>query len=186
MWVTTLPQQLLPTGSFVLMAHGRWDIGNKAFNELTIYWHADHVYKHTVDAIEAFWLITMLAYNLFHSFHYAEPKAGYSGGLHEVSPGSRHSSRILCGQSPCKLSRPLIPLRLPLFLLENSSHPLSAGNASTTGLLFLFSPNRGHISLKLPRISPIRICLPPYLSFCLSLLLPASLLPNRCRCLPIP
>jgi hypothetical protein len=68
MWVTTLPQQLLPTGPFVLMAHGRWDIENKAFNELTTYWHADHVYKHTVGAIEAFWLITMLAYNLFHSF----------------------------------------------------------------------------------------------------------------------
>jgi len=68
MWVTTVPQQLLLTGPFVLTAHGRWDIENKAFNELTTYWHADHVYKHTVGAIEAFWLITMLTYNLFHSF----------------------------------------------------------------------------------------------------------------------
>ena len=68
MWVTTLPTQIAATESFVLTAHGRWDIENKAFNELTAYWHADHVYKHTMGAIEAFWLITMLAYNIFHAF----------------------------------------------------------------------------------------------------------------------
>ena len=68
MWVTTLPKQRVPTETFVRIAHARWDIENKAFNELTTYWHADHVYKHTVGAIEAFWLITMLAYNLFHAF----------------------------------------------------------------------------------------------------------------------
>lgn len=68
MWVTTLPKQRVPTETFVDIGHARWDIENKAFNELTTYWHADHVYKHTVGAIEAFWLITMLAYNLFHAF----------------------------------------------------------------------------------------------------------------------
>lgn len=68
MWVTTLPKQRVPTETFVSIGHARWDIENKAFNELTTYWHADHVYKHTVGAIEAFWLITMLAYNLFHAF----------------------------------------------------------------------------------------------------------------------
>jgi len=68
MWVTTLPKQRVPTETFLRIGHGRWDIENKAFNELTTYWHADHVYKHTVGAIEAFWLITMLAYNLFHAF----------------------------------------------------------------------------------------------------------------------
>ncbi|MEW6715462.1 MAG: transposase [Nitrospirota bacterium] len=68
MWVTTLPKQIVPTETFVEIAHGRWDIENKAFNEMATYWHADHVYKHTVGAIEAFWLITMLAYNLFHAF----------------------------------------------------------------------------------------------------------------------
>ena len=68
MWVTTLPKQRVQTKTFVQIAHGRWDIENKAFNELTAYWHADHVYKHSVGAIEAFWLITMLAYNLFHAF----------------------------------------------------------------------------------------------------------------------
>jgi len=68
MWVTTLPKQIVPTETFVRIGHGRWDIENKAFNELTTYWHANHVYKHTSGAIEAFWLVTMLAYNLFHAF----------------------------------------------------------------------------------------------------------------------
>lgn len=68
MWVTTLPKQMVPTKTFVEIGHGRWDIENKAFNELVTFWHADHVYKHTIGAIEAFWLITMLAYNLFHAF----------------------------------------------------------------------------------------------------------------------
>lgn len=68
MWVTTICQKAVPTKTFVDIGHGRWDIENKAFNELVTYWHADHVYKHTIGAIEAFWLITMLAYNLFHAF----------------------------------------------------------------------------------------------------------------------
>ena len=67
-WVTTLPKEMVPTKTFVEIGHGRWDIENKAFNELATYWHADHGYRHTVGAIEAFWMITMLAYNLFHAF----------------------------------------------------------------------------------------------------------------------
>ncbi len=68
LWVTTLPKTLLGTEAFVVIAHKRWDIENKAFNELVTYWHADHVYAHTRTAIKAFWLTTMLAYNLFHAF----------------------------------------------------------------------------------------------------------------------
>jgi Transposase DDE domain len=68
MWVGTILKQIAPTEPFVLTAHARWDIENKAFNELSTFWHANHVYKHTPGAIEAFWLITMLAYNLFHAF----------------------------------------------------------------------------------------------------------------------
>lgn len=68
MWVTTLPKKILDTEAFVVLAHKRWDIENKAFNELVTYWHADHVYAHTRTAIEAFWLTTMLIYNLFHAF----------------------------------------------------------------------------------------------------------------------
>jgi hypothetical protein len=67
-WVSTIRKQVAPTESFVVNAQRRWDIENKGFNELTTYWHANHVYKHTLGAIEAFWLITMLAYNLFYTF----------------------------------------------------------------------------------------------------------------------
>jgi len=59
----------------VITGHKRWDIENKAFNELVNSWHADHVYKHTPTAIEACWLLTMLAYNLFHAFIHLNLKA---------------------------------------------------------------------------------------------------------------
>ncbi len=32
--------------------------------------HADHVYKHDADAMLAFWLLAMLAFNLFHAFYF--------------------------------------------------------------------------------------------------------------------
>ena len=68
MWVTTLPKEKVQTKTFIEIAHKRWDIENKAFNELDAYWRANHVYKHTAKAIEAFWLVTVIAYNLFHAF----------------------------------------------------------------------------------------------------------------------
>lgn len=67
-WGSTISQQLLPTEEFVNVAHKRWAIENNGFNELVNYWHADHVYKHNPVAIEAFWLLTMLAYLIFHAF----------------------------------------------------------------------------------------------------------------------
>jgi hypothetical protein len=67
-WVTTLPKAHVETKPFVTFGHKRWDIENKAFNELVNDWHADHVYKHCPNAIEACWLLTMLAYNLFEAF----------------------------------------------------------------------------------------------------------------------
>ncbi len=67
-WVSTIPKEELDTRIFVQTAHDRWQIENKGFNELVNYWHADHVYCHHPVAIESFWLITMLAYILFHAF----------------------------------------------------------------------------------------------------------------------
>ena len=32
-------------------------------------WHGDHVYHHHRVAIIAFWLLTMLAYNIVHAFY---------------------------------------------------------------------------------------------------------------------
>ena len=41
---------------------------NYGFNELVNGWHADHVYKHDPDAIEAFYLLVFIAFNIFHAF----------------------------------------------------------------------------------------------------------------------
>lgn len=74
LWVSTIPKCQLSTELFVTSAHKRWDIENKAFNELVTYWHADHVYKHDGNAIQFFWLITMVAFNLYHAFFYLDLK----------------------------------------------------------------------------------------------------------------
>jgi hypothetical protein len=67
-WVSTITKEKIGTEDFVNLAHGRWAIENNGFNEFVTYWQADHVYKHNVDAINAFWLMTILACNLFHAF----------------------------------------------------------------------------------------------------------------------
>jgi hypothetical protein len=68
MWMTNLPTALAPTGLVVRLGHARWDIENYGFNELVNGWHADHVYKHDAGAIEAFYLLAFVAFNLFHAF----------------------------------------------------------------------------------------------------------------------
>jgi hypothetical protein len=67
-WVTTLPLQQAPTARVVAWGHQRWDIENFGFNEMVNGWEADHIYKHDAKAIEAFLLMTFLAYNIFHAF----------------------------------------------------------------------------------------------------------------------
>ena len=67
-WVSTIPKRRLGTENFIKFAHDRWKIENNGFHELVNYWHADHVYRHDPVAIEAFGLLTMLAYTLFHAF----------------------------------------------------------------------------------------------------------------------
>ena len=64
LWVSTISKKKLPTAAFVHFGHSRWAIENHELNELDTYWHADHVFKHDPVAIEAFWLLIMLAYNL--------------------------------------------------------------------------------------------------------------------------
>ena len=68
MWVTTLDPAQANTDLVVRFGHTRWDIENYGFNELVNAWHADHLYKHHPQAIEAFCLVAYLAYNLFHAF----------------------------------------------------------------------------------------------------------------------
>ena len=67
-WVTTLSKQKAKTQTVIQIGHRRWAIENEGFNELVNEWHADHVYKHHPNAIEALWLLLMFCYNLFHVF----------------------------------------------------------------------------------------------------------------------
>lgn len=68
LWAVTAPQAQLSTEAVVAFGHKRWTIENECFNELANSWAVNHVYKHDPTAITAFWLIIMLAYNLFHAF----------------------------------------------------------------------------------------------------------------------
>ncbi len=74
LWVTTLSVHRAPTAAIVRLGHARWDIENQGFNETVNRWFADHVYKHDGDAILHFWLLAMLAFNLFHAFFYRNLK----------------------------------------------------------------------------------------------------------------
>lgn len=67
-WVTTLSPKRAHTQATVAIGHSRWSIENQGFNELVNHWHADHIYKHETTAILNFWLMIMLAYNLFRAF----------------------------------------------------------------------------------------------------------------------
>lgn len=67
-WAATAAQPMISTNAVVTFGHARWTIENECFNELANFWKVNHVYKHGPTAITAFWLIIMLAYNLFHVF----------------------------------------------------------------------------------------------------------------------
>lgn len=68
-WVTTLSPWQAPTRAAVQIGHSRWRVENQGFNELVTRWHANHVYRHEAHAILFFWLLTMLACNLFAAFY---------------------------------------------------------------------------------------------------------------------
>lgn len=76
-WVTTLSGHRAPTAAAVDLGHARWSIENEGFNETVNRWHADHVYKHHPVAMMTFWLLTMLAFDLFHTFYYRNLKPAY-------------------------------------------------------------------------------------------------------------
>jgi len=83
-WATTLSAAQVSTERVVHLGHQRWDIENYAFNELTTYWHADHVYKHDGDAMQCFLLETCLAFNIFHAFW-----------LRNLKPQLRHKHTVI-------------------------------------------------------------------------------------------
>ena len=67
-WLTTCSSSRASHQAVVALGHARWDIENQGFNEAVNQWRADHVYKHSTEAILTFWLMAMLAFNLFHAF----------------------------------------------------------------------------------------------------------------------
>lgn len=73
-WVTTLPRPQVSTAAVRQIGHSRWSIENQGFNELVSRWHADHVYKHQANAILVFWLLTLIACNLFAAFYHRNLK----------------------------------------------------------------------------------------------------------------
>ena len=106
MWVTTIPSRCLPTRQFIDIAHERWNIENNAFNELVTYWHADHVYKHDANAILVFWLMTMLAYNLFHAFYFLNIKPLLRDRLDKYRAAAYLSAELLAYDIPAQLRSP--------------------------------------------------------------------------------
>ena len=67
-WVTTLSPAKADTRMLVELGHRRWAIENQGFNELVQRWHVDHLFRHHPTAILCFWLMAMMAYNVFHAF----------------------------------------------------------------------------------------------------------------------
>ncbi|MCA9800833.1 MAG: transposase [Cyanobacteria bacterium HKST-UBA02] len=73
-WATSLHPVKAGAKAVVELGHDRWKIENLGFNESVNRWHSDHVYKHSGSAILNFWLICMMAYNLFMCFYYRNLK----------------------------------------------------------------------------------------------------------------
>lgn len=76
-WTTTASPHRACTEAVVELGHARWGIENEGFNEIVNRWHGDHVYKHDPVAMESLWLLTMLAFNLFHAFYHRNLKPAY-------------------------------------------------------------------------------------------------------------
>jgi len=106
MWVSSIPRGYLATKQFVEVAHDRWDIENRAFNELVTYWHADHVYRHDANAILVFWLMTMVAYNIYHAFFFGNIKPQLRERLGKYRIADALRAELIAQDLPHALSDP--------------------------------------------------------------------------------
>jgi len=70
MWVTDLPlsEDLAGLKNTVSVCHSRWQIENQCFNETVNIWNADHIYRHSANAIIAFLLLLFICVNIFNIF----------------------------------------------------------------------------------------------------------------------
>ena len=70
MWVTSLPcsEDLAGLKNTVAICHSRWQIENQCSGETVNTWKADHVYRHSANAIVAFLLLLFICVNIFNIF----------------------------------------------------------------------------------------------------------------------
>jgi hypothetical protein len=80
-WVATLSPLRAHTQAVVAIGHSRWSVENEGFNELVNHYHADHVYEHEATAMLNFWLMSMIAYNLFRTFFLRNLKPEFRKGI---------------------------------------------------------------------------------------------------------
>lgn len=70
MWVTNLDASV-STGdlkNMVRICHSRWHIENRCFKETSGMWNAEHIYRHSANAIIVFLLFLFMAVNIFNIF----------------------------------------------------------------------------------------------------------------------
>lgn len=97
-WATTLPKALAPTARVALQyGHGRWQIENEGFNELSNHWHADHYFHHHPVAITALWLILFAAHALFHSFWTGNLKSPAQRAISKLHFARKLAAELLLG-----------------------------------------------------------------------------------------
>ena len=92
-WVTTALPEVATIQTIVQIGHSRWSIENEGFNELANHWHADHVYKHGAVAMQNFWLMAMIACNLFRAFYARNLKPSVRAGKSML-----HFARIITAE----------------------------------------------------------------------------------------
>ncbi|MBM3710105.1 MAG: hypothetical protein FJW61_06770 [Actinobacteria bacterium] len=74
MWVTNLPgtdkaiDSIGDLKNTVKVCHSRWQIENRCFNETAGTWNADHIYRHSANAIIAILLLLFICVNIFNIF----------------------------------------------------------------------------------------------------------------------
>ena len=92
-----MPVARASSNAVVSLGHSRWDIENKGFNETVTFWHGNHVYKHEAGAILVFWLLCMIACNLFHAFFKRNLKPVLRGRLTMLLVARLVLSELLSG-----------------------------------------------------------------------------------------
>jgi hypothetical protein len=84
-WSTTIPVALMPARQIWRAGHQRWDIENKIFNTLSMYWGLDHCFHHQPEAILNFVLTLLIAFELLHCFQQRNLKAPEWKGLELIT-----------------------------------------------------------------------------------------------------